>query len=246
MTKWRVYAAALVLLFFGGGAARADILYFSDYTVGTDSMSIALTQYAAAHPGTNIYTTSSDTTFASQLASGKYNLAVFFVQGYYSTLYPAGVSALQTFVAGGGRAIADNWAVPAGPSFLSSFGATFAGPVNNTQFTVTDPSLNPGTYHLSNPGWGIFSYDLTPTSGTSAGNFTSNNSAIVVGNGGRTIVNGFLSDTLPTNTGSGLYLAEINRVYGAKGTPEPSTITLFGVGAVGVAGCTWRRRKRAA
>ncbi len=126
MFKWPVRATVLAILLLGGTAARADILYFTDTTIGTDSMALALNQWATTHPGVSVYTTSSDTTFATQLATGKYNLAVFFMQGYGPSSYPTGVSALQSYVASGGKAIVTDFATFEGSGFVSSFGATFS------------------------------------------------------------------------------------------------------------------------
>jgi hypothetical protein len=248
MIKWSVCGPVLALLLFGGSAARADILYFSDATMGTDSMALALNQWAAAHPGTSVFSTSSDTTFATQLTSGKYNLAVFFVQNFGPSYYPTGVAALQAYVAAGGKAIVTDYNTMEGSSFIAPFGATFSGPTNNTQFTVTNPSLNPGLYKLTNAGWGMFSTDLTPTTGIGAAYFTVGNptsAAIVIGNGGRTILNGFLNDTIVNSSqGTALYTAQISSLESGK-VPEPGSLTLLGMGAAVMAGYSWRRRKRA-
>ncbi len=249
MIKWPVFVVVLAHVLFGAGTAKADVLYFYDSKIGTDSMAMALSQWATAHPGTNIYSTNSDSTFATQLGTGKYSLAVFFVQDYYPSSLSAGVSALQAYVAAGGKAIVDDFATAVGSSFLTPFGAQFSGPTNKTQFTVTNPPLTPGTYNLTNPGWITNSTDLTPTTGVGAAYFTPGDpttAAIVIGNGGRTILNGFLNDSFSDpNQGASLYTTELNNLESGS-APEPGSLTLLGIGAAGMGACAWRRRKRAA
>jgi hypothetical protein len=68
------------------------------------------------------------------------------------------------------------------------------------------------------------------------GTFGDGSGAIVVGNGGRTIVNGFLSDTVASEQ---LYANELGSLSGA--VPEPSAWALllagfFGLGAMARAG----------
>ncbi len=217
MIKGPVGATVLALMLIGGGTVRADILYFNDTTASTDSMAIALSQYTASHPGVSVYTTNSDSTFATQLATGKYNLAIFFDQNFFPSSLSNGVSALQAWVAGGGKAIVDDFATTQGNGFVSPFGANFSGPVNKNQFTVTNPNLSTGLYTISNTGgWLTYTTDLTATTGVAAGYFTPNDpttGAIIVGNGGKTILNGFLNDSFTDpNQGAALFTAELNAV----------------------------------
>jgi hypothetical protein len=76
-----------------------------------------------------------------------------------------------------------------------------------------------------------------------AAQFANSTGAIVVGNGGRTIWNGFAND-LFTNGSDGvqLYTNEINSVF-ATTVPEPSSLAIFGIGAY-VAGIGAARRRR--
>ena len=93
----------------------------------------------------------------------------------------------------------------------AAFGASWTGNDNQQPITQTASSViwNGVTspFGLSNPGWGSFSFGMQPTTGQSVGSFPNGDSAIVVGNGGRTILDGFLEDT-PASSTQGVLLAE--------------------------------------
>jgi hypothetical protein len=67
--------------------------------------------------------------------------------------------------------------------------------------------------------------------------FENGDCGIAVGNGGRTIVNGFLSDTVAS---AQLYTNELNS-FSAAAVPVPAALPLF---ATGLAGLGWLARRR--
>jgi hypothetical protein len=211
-------------------------LYFDDFSHG-DRMAAAL----SALSGTVTTTTaSSPSDFTTKLASGGYDLAIFFEQDFSGTDYNAAFAALATYIAGGGRAIADDWT--RNNTHSAVFDTTFTGGRNQTSFSVTDPGLASGITNpvmLFNPGWGTFATDLG--GGISAAVFPNSTSAIVSGNGGRSLFNGFLNDTfVDPATGEQLYMNEIEKLLGTTAAiPEPGTLTLLGLGIIGFA----RRRQ---
>jgi hypothetical protein len=209
-------------------AKAASILYYSDFTVGTDRMAAALLALAGSHTTT---TAASTADFATQIATGNYDLGIFFQQSSSGAGFNTAWTALSNFVDAGGRAIVADWTVPMGLSNSpAEMGFSYAGDANETEVTVTDASLATGIANpvaLANPGWGIFSYGLN---GTCAAVFGNGDCAVVSGAGGRVWLNGFLGDTFANGAqGQQLYTNEINTLLNPS-VPEPATLALFGTG----------------
>jgi hypothetical protein len=188
-----------------------SILYFADAVVGTDRMPPALA--ASGYPVT---TATSLADFATKIATGDYRLGILFEQNQSGSAYDTAFSALAAHIAAGGAAIAADWT--RNGSHATAFQTSFAGSSNNATVTVTDQPLSVGVTNpvlLTNPGWGTFSYGMSGASGTTcAATFSNGQCAMVVGNGGRTIFNGFLSDTPSAAQGQQLFLNQINAVLG--------------------------------
>ena len=109
--------------------------------------------------------------------------------------------------------------------------------------------INPVTLVNPPPGWHHFSHGLAPLpGGTSAGTFASGDSAIMIGNGGRTIMNGFTNDVIPDPTGQQLYENEIQFLVGrsASVVPEPCSLTLLSMGGLSLLRFRRRRAKAVA
>ena len=188
--------------------ASGSILYFTDANVGTDRMAAALA--ASGHPLT-VATSLND--FAARIATGEFRLGILFQQNQSGAAYDAAFAALAAHIAAGGAAIGADWT--RNGTHSAPFSAIFTGAVNNNSVTVNAAVLSSGITNpilLTNPGWGVFSYGLTASSGASCDAVFGNaQCAIVTGNGGRTIFNGFLGDT-PGEPGRQLYLNQINAV----------------------------------
>lgn len=250
-------AALSALLAAGAGPASAtSILYFVDGNNGTDQMAAAL----AALSGDTITTTNSPTVFATDIATpGAYQLGIFSAQEAYGTDYSAALTALHTFVLGGGKAIVDSWFTPGYTPDIAQFGADATGDVNGPAVNMT--GYNSGVTNpvgLTNPipPYATFSVgmSLDATNGTSIdGTFydpgnasgTNGEAAVIAGDGGNSIVNGFLNDTAGA-AGEAIYTNEIDALLAPSTAPvpEPITISLFGVGLVGAV--AMRRRKKTA
>lgn len=209
-------------------ASATSLLYRNDFSVGTDYLGAAI-----AASGFTVTSTSGN---LSGYTLGDYDVVVYANQ---NSGVPGGdIASLNTYVSGGGRVIFDDWT----RSGSFNGGEVFTG--NNNLHTLTvGPQFNfmiGGPLSLSNPGWGIFSTGLGVAGGVVAGTFENGDAAIVVGNGGRTIVNGFLNDTVASQQ---LYTNELFGLGGA--VPEPATwaMMLVGFGGLGAVLRSNRRRQ---
>jgi hypothetical protein len=229
----------------GGHAQPGKILYFVDGTNGTDEMAAAL---VALSPPNTVVTATSPTDFASKIAAGGFDLGIFSAQINYGPDYTAALNALGAFVTGGGKAIVNSWATFAGFD-LTQFGGTPTGDINGPATKVigfNTAIANPIAVTNTTPGYPGFSTGLSldPTTGTAvAGEFldpgngsgTNGEAAVVIGNSGRSIINGFLNDTAGAQ-GEQLYENEINALLGDTGADTinvPYHATVTGNGGTG-------------
>lgn len=219
--------------------ASTSILYFGDYAIGTDRMAEALGSLGA---GYSVTTVGSSSAFATQIGLGTYNLGIFMVQDSYPIDYNDGITALGTFVAGGGRSIYTDWYMD--NTYAALFGATWTGNTNESSFNVTLGPLAAGISNpvsLTTPGWGTYSMGVTGP--VVAATFPSIGGAIAIGNSGRSITNGFLTDTFADGaTGVQLYTNEIK--YLTDPVPLPGAVWLLGSGLLGLGVFRGRMRKK--
>ena len=236
-SAWRgaLAAGALALSQFGWVAAAdaGTLLYRNDFVLGaTDYLGNAIA--ASGHTTT---TTSGD---LSSFTLSNFDIVVYANQ---NQSLPAGdLAALNAYITGGGNVIYTDWTQT--PGFLGNF--TYAGPTNQTSIITVGAPFDTGVttpLAVVNPGWGVFSMDLTSIiGGTVAATFSNGSAAIVVGNGGRTIVNGFLSDTVASEQ---LYLNELASFELQAAVPIPAALPLFASG-LGLIALVARRRTRKA
>lgn len=229
--------ALLVSSAFGAApASAASILYRVDFALGTDYMAQALNS-----SGHTIVTIGSD--LSAQTLSA-YDLVVYANQG--SSVPGGDTGLLNSYITGGGRVIFTDWTRDAGT--LPSLDSAFQGGVNQTSLNLGSQFANgiSSPLTVANTGWGVFSTSLNALAGgTLAATFGNGTGAIVIGNDGRTIHNGFLTDTVAS---AQLYTNEINFVLSsgtAAAVPEPATwaMMLIGFGFVGGAMRSAKRRQ---
>lgn len=233
--------ATSAALAFAVSAHAANILYYTDYVIGTDYMDEALTSLAGTHTTT---TASDDTDFATLLGGGGFDLAILFAQNYGAGSYLTAVNALDAFLSAGGKGIFTDYSQNA--SVASTLGFSWGSGVNQDSITILDSNLSTGIagpISLSNTGWGIFSMNVA---GPKAAEFADGSGAITIS--GNLIVNGFLNDTFADGSvGTQLYVNEIEyQLSGGSTASVPdatSTLSLLGAALIGL-GIARRRSNR--
>lgn len=239
----------LVVLAFGAAAARAQtVLFYADHSVQTETPHYgaqALTQL-------NIpYTTllrGGATTLATALGSGSYTFVL--VEAYDTNLSSTDSAALVSFIAGGGRAIVGYWSIEGDAVLQTALGVSVATDLNTPE-TITVWETGHAAMRgvasplvpIGDPWWGDNGDKFTLLSGSVAlagyaSTPTGGQAAIVLANGGRTIVNGFLASDYTQAAMLSLFTAQIPAV---SGIPEPSTWLL---GLLGLAVIPLLRRGR--
>ena len=231
------WKALLVGTMFGLGvlatatqSAKADILYFEDFTVGTSAVPGALTSLGLAASTT---TATSAANFQTLLSSGTWDLVIFGEQGF-STFndFPGDFA---TYLAGGGMILGTTWRTDGYDALMEADGFSTNGGSITTDGHPIFVGLG-GTIDLTNPGWGIFSQGYsTIGGGVCIGTISSGGCAAVLGNSGDTLLLGPLFDTY-TNLAEGELLVanSISFLLDSVPVPEPASIAIFGLGIVGL------------
>lgn len=122
--------------------------------------------------------------------------------------------ALVSYVGKGGKGILADWrSIDQANALAAAFQGSYTGNSNLTSISFTPGNMlwfgltSPVAIGLpSGVSWGTYSRGLSAAAGAiAAGAFSGSDAAIVIGNGGNTLLNGFLQDTF-LDLGQGVYL----------------------------------------
>lgn len=192
-----------------------DALVYIDYEIEDGKVLDALT--ALGYTAT-VATDWND--FSTKLGANNYGLAVAFNQNYAWSVKATVLSALDTYITNGGSVVFGDWTTD--NDFAALFEAQFTGVNNQTEMTL-DPSIAsglPNPISLVSTGWGTFSTGLTALGGGEVlATFPNGNASIVRGNGGKTVILGYLSDTPPEAYRQQLFMNLFEGV-----APQPSVV----------------------
>ncbi len=204
MIKRKIFIFFSFFLFFISiNSYCGNILYFVDYSVGTDYMMDALNNLSTVH---NVVVADNISDFDSKLANGNWDLAILMLQN--DSFEPTDVPNYVNYIQNNGKTIFTDWSENQG--FADLFQISYTGNDNLDNVTILHQSLKNGISNpllLNNPGWGTYSMGMSTQNGTVAGIFSNGDAAIIIALNGNAIINGFLTDT-PANSSDGIKFFE--------------------------------------
>lgn len=217
----------LVLLIAGiiSSQANASVLFWNDWSTQTGALELGLQKLGMG------YTSALDENdFVTKVGTGGWDMVIFNNQNYGND---NAANAFSNWISGGGKGIASDW-ISYHSNTQSAMEVSYTFNYNESPvYGTVHPIWNglPADIALVNHGYGVFATGLNGLS--VAATFGSGEAAIVVGNNGRSIMNGFLDDTYDTSTQldrTDLAVNEINFVLnGQRAVPEPATLLGFGI-----------------
>jgi hypothetical protein len=242
---WFAGLLALSMLFGTAGRADADLLIYDNNTTNHRA------QAAATSLG-QAFTVANASNFNTLLAGGPWDVVVLDAP---STV-PSDWTPLINYIAAGGRVIMSFWTLQTEPALAAAFDvvvtSSFSTPQSVFRWDASHPVFNNpnavGDLTNFTDQW----FDdgdmlaLEAMSGaTAVAGFTiapsATTGAIVIGNSGRTIYNGFLFDEATDSVP--LIANEIQYLLNPTAVPEPSTLAMGGI-VVAFAGFGVYRRRR--
>ena len=208
IARWIGCLVVAALLASADRASAMAILHFEDLDMGTSAVPGALDLLGLTEFTTTV--TSVEDFRASLESGGPWNLVIFGEQN--DRIFPGALATdLSTYVSDGGRVLGATWLSDSGFSALMQ-----AQVMDTNSLTIsTDANLVfagvGSTIALVNPGWvQVWTRSWTPVDSALAAGTLGEGAAVIVGNEGRTILQGPLFDTfVDLSTGNRFVANEI-------------------------------------
>ena len=226
--------AGAMLLAASAQVHAAAVLYFESGP-SPDSATVAL-----GNLGYTVTQVSSNTAFATQVATGAYDLVVIDLP--HGGTDATSDTALATYINAGGRAIHFQWDPSAAiqAAFQVAVASTFSAPLDVFAWVSGDPVFNvPNSVlglNVVQDGSGTNGQRVDPVGTAVAlagytGAPAAGQAAMVLGNDGRTIFNAFSTEDMNTTQMVALYENQIISVLGgAASVPVPAPLLLIAAG----------------
>ena len=244
----RFLSAAVIAILLSATTANAQsVLYFADEAANPSGN---VTPQALTAQGIVPTIATSEADFVTQLGAGGWNLVILYPQ---LDPLPDATTALVGWVNGGGKAISGSTFLD--DTYAVAFDARYLGDPNIDRDEIAGVPGDPlfagvaSPITLSNPGWNVFSAELEALSGgiVSATFTATGTAAVITGNDGFTVFNGFLDDTYDGATQAARLSVAQNQIQtvlaaGVVAVPEPGT-GLLALAGVGVGAGLLRRRR---
>lgn len=220
LKRARLYFTLACGMLFSVPSHAAMILLYDDLNWSQPVWSSAVSGL-----GHDLTTVTSDSDFSSAIAMGNWDLVIAQFDDMY---HPSASGVLQSYVEQGGRAIFSHWL----NEIDGTFGAEAQG-LNQSRLSLS-PLFADGLASeliLGNPGYGIFSRSFATLGAQVAAHFEDGHAAILVGNDGRSILNGFLGETLAPDDEIRLYQNQVQFLLDrvSHAIPEPSAMIWLGL-----------------
>ncbi|UCG58365.1 MAG: hypothetical protein JSU70_02435 [Phycisphaerales bacterium] len=243
----KIIMTMLVVVMLAGPAFAVPQILVYDHNTDNQRAQAAVTSLSLP------FTVGDQTTFNTLLGGSTWDLVV--VDCPSNVPDAPKWTPLINYIVGGGKAIMSFWTLQSEAALATAFDVSVNSSFNTPQTVYRWDASHP-IFTTPNPvgdltswsdGWADDGDRLTVLAGAQAlagftGSPSAGEAAIVLGNSGRTLYNGFLFDELNDPAGTDLIANEVQYLLtGGTVIPAPGAIVL---GSIGVSFVGWLRRRR--